>query len=222
MDFFKIGSGEITNYPLLKKISSKGLPIVLSTGMSNLTEIDSALKVLVNNGIYKKKITLLHANTEYPTPYSDVNLMAIKTLSKKFNVSVGYSDHTTGIEIPIAAVAIGAKIIEKHFTLDNSMDGPDHRASLNPNELKDMVKGIRKIEKALGNGIKQPSKSEIKNIKIARKSIVASCEIQKGEKFSSKNITTKRPGNGISPMKWDYIIGKIAKRHFFKDDLIKF
>jgi N,N'-diacetyllegionaminate synthase len=221
LDFYKIGSGEITNYPYLKKIASKGLPTVLSTGMSNLTEVDEALELLMEFGLEKDQITLLHANTEYPTPYKDVNLNAMQTLKEAFKVKVGYSDHTLGIEVPIAAVSLGAKVIEKHFTLDSTMDGPDHKASLEPDELKAMVKAIRNIEKALGEGIKQPSASEKKNLTIARKSIIAACEIKKGEIFTKKNITTKRPGTGISPMRWNEILGMTASKDFTKDDLIE-
>jgi len=218
--FYKIGSGEITNYPYLKKIASKGLPIVLSTGMSTLIEVEQALQILLDNGLKRDNITLLHANTEYPTPFQDVNLKAMLTLKKAFKTEVGYSDHTPGIEVPIAAVAMGATIIEKHFTLDKNMEGPDHKASLEPNELKAMVKAIRNIELSLGSEVKQPSNSEKKNIPIARKSIVAAKEIAVGEEFSENNITTKRPGIGISPMRWNEVIGKVAQRNYKPDDLI--
>jgi len=220
VDFYKIGSGEITNYPYLIKIASKGLPVVLSTGMTTLDEVKEAFNILISNGLNKEQISLLHANTEYPTPFHDVNLKAMLTLKDVFNVTVGYSDHTKGIEVPIAAVALGALIIEKHFTLDKNMEGPDHKASLEPDELKAMVKAIRNIELSLGSGTKQPSESEKKNIPIARKSIVAVKEIAKGEEFSENNITTKRPGVGISPMRWNEIIGKVAHVNFQPDDLI--
>jgi len=218
--FYKIGSGEITNYPYLKKIASKGLDIVLSTGMSNLGEVEAALNVLTDNGLEREQITLLHANTEYPTPYRDVNLKAMLTLKEAFKTKVGYSDHSLGIEVPIAAVAMGAQVIEKHFTLDRTMQGPDHKASLEPRELKEMVTAIRNIEKASGDGIKKPSPSESKNIAVVRKSIVAASDIKKGEIFTEKNITAKRPGNGISPMKWDEVVGTIAEKDYKKDELI--
>ncbi len=221
VELFKIGSGEITNYPYLKKIAQKGLPVILSTGMSNLSEIEGALDTLLTNGLKRDQVTLLHANTEYPTPFEDVNLNAILTLKEAFKVNVGYSDHTPGIEVPVAAVALGATIIEKHFTLDKTMEGPDHKASLEPRELKDMVKSIRNIEKVMGDGLKQPSISEKKNIPIARKSIVASCKILTGEVFSEENITTKRPGTGISPMRWNEVLGRVAQREFKPDDLIE-
>ena len=219
MPFWKIPSGEITNYPYLVKIAKTGKDIVMSTGMSEIHEIEETIKVLKENGC--GKISLLHCNTEYPTPYEDVNLKAMLTLKEKFDLEVGYSDHTNGIEVPIAAVAMGAKIIEKHFTLDRNMEGPDHKASLEPNELKQMVKSIRNIENALGDGIKKVSNSERKNIEIARKSIVAKCNIAKDEVFTTNNITTKRPGNGINPMKWNEILGKRAKRDFLEDELIE-
>jgi len=218
---YKIGSGEITNYPYLRKIALKGLPVILSTGMSNLSDVEQAIIVLLDNGLKRDQITLLHANTEYPTPFSDVNLKAMQTLKDSFKIDVGYSDHTSGIEVPIAAVAMGAIVIEKHFTLDNTMEGPDHKASLEPDELKAMVKAIRNIEKALGDGIKHPSASEKKNIPIARKSIIAACNIAKGEAFTEDNITTKRPGTGISPMRWNEIIGRTAQKDFLTDNLIE-
>ena len=221
VELFKIGSGEITNYPYLKKIAQKGLPVILSTGMSTLSEVDDAMGVMLMNGLDRDKITLLHANTEYPTPMEDVNLKAMLTLKEAFKVNVGYSDHTLGIEVPIAAVALGARVIEKHFTLDKTMEGPDHKASLEPGELKAMVEAIRNIEKAIsGSGIKEPSLSEQKNIVVARKSIVAAKTIKKGEPFSEENLTVKRPGNGISPMLWAEVIGLIAKYDFKEDDLI--
>lgn len=215
MEIFKIPSGEITNLPYLRKINSFKKDVILSTGMANLKEIREALKILKDC-----KVSILHCTTQYPTPYEDVNLKAIETLKKEFNLPVGYSDHTQGIEVPIAAVTMGAEIIEKHFTLDKNMEGPDHKASLEPEELAQMVISIRNIEKALGDGVKQPKKSEISNIEIARKSIVAKCDIKKGEIFSENNLTTKRPGSGISPMKWDEIIGKIATKDYFEDEII--
>jgi N,N'-diacetyllegionaminate synthase len=218
---FKIGSGEITNYPYLKKIALKGLPVILSTGMSNLTDVESALDVLLSNGLSRTQITLLHANTEYPTPMQDVNLKAMLTLKDAFKTKVGYSDHTLGIEVPVAAVALGATVIEKHFTLDKTMEGPDHKASLEPEELEAMVKAIRNIEKAMGDGIKRPSPSETKNMPIARKSIIASTFIKKGEVFTEQNITTKRPGTGISPMRWEDFLGRKAMKDFKPDDLIE-
>lgn len=220
LKIFKIPSGEIINLPYLRKIGSLNKKVVLSTGMSNMNEIEDALKVLTNAGTKKENITVLHANTEYPTPMEDVNLNAMLSIKEKFGVSVGYSDHTLGIEVDIAAVAMGAECIEKHFTLDNTMDGPDHKASLEPHELIAMVKAIRNIEKALGDGVKKPSKSESKNINIARKSIVASKEIKKGDTFSEDNLAVKRPGSGISPMKWDEIIGQVAKKDYAEDELI--
>lgn len=218
-DIWKIPSGEITNYPYLVEIAKTGKPIILSTGMCELHEIDAALVILKKQ--CAGEIALLHCTTEYPTPYADVNLKAMLTMKDKFGLRVGYSDHTKGIEVPIAAVAMGATIIEKHFTLDKNMDGPDHKASLEPDELKDMVDSIRNIEKALGNGIKSPTKSEEKNIAIARKSIVAKCSISAGEILTADNITTKRPGNGISPMHWNEVIGTCAVRDFVEDELIE-
>lgn len=220
MPIIKIGSGEVTNLPYLRKIAAKNKPIIISTGMANLGEVEEAINTirLVNS---KAKISLLHCTTNYPTPYEEVNLKAMRTLAAAFKLPVGYSDHTLGIEVPIAAVAMGAKIIEKHFTLDKNMKGPDHKASLEPDELKKMVVSIRNIEEALGNGIKKPSKSEEKNIKIVRKSIIANCIIKKGEIFTKNNITVKRPGNGISPMRWDEIIGQRSNKDYQKDELIE-
>ena len=218
LEIFKIPSGEITNLPYLEKIGKLKKKIILSTGMSTLNEIENALNILRENGT--KDITVLHCNTEYPTPMEDVNLNAMNTIKEKLNVEVGYSDHTLGIEVPIAAVSMGAKVIEKHFTLDKNMEGPDHKASLEPNELKQMVECIRNIEKALGDGIKNPSKSEMKNIDIVRKSIVAIKKIKKGEIFTEENIYIKRPGNGISPMKWHEVLGTIATKDYDEDDLI--
>ncbi|AZO96321.1 N-acetylneuraminate synthase [Halocella sp. SP3-1] len=219
LEIFKIPSGEITNLPYLRKIGKLKKKVILSTGMSNLGEIEAALKILRENGT--KDITVLHCNTEYPTPMKDVNLKAMLTIKEAFKVEVGYSDHSSGVEVPIAAVAMGAKVIEKHFTLDKKMLGPDHKASLEFYELKEVVKAIRNIEKALGNGIKEPSESEFPNIEIARKSIVAKCNIRKGETFSENNLTVKRPGNGISPMRWDEMIGEIARRDYREDELIE-
>jgi N,N'-diacetyllegionaminate synthase len=220
LQIFKIPSGEITNLPYLRHIGSLGKKVVLSTGMSNLEEVGNALNILINAGTSKDNITVLHANTMYPTPMEDVNLNAMLTIQKEFGVDIGYSDHTLGIEVDIAAVAMGASCIEKHFTLDKTMDGPDHKASLEPEELKAMVDAIRNIEKALGNSEKKSSPSESVNIDVARKSIVASQSIKKGDKLSSKNITTKRPGTGINPMKWDEIIATSAKKDYRMDDPI--
>lgn len=219
MDIFKIPSGEITNYPYLKKIGSLRKKVILSTGMSFESEIEDAINVLRKNGT--SDITVLHCNTEYPTPIDNVNLKAMKTIERNLNVKVGYSDHTLGIEIPIAAVAMGATVIEKHFTLDKNMEGPDHRASLEPDELKEMVKCIRNIECALGSGIKEPSESEKKNINIARKSIVAKKAIKEGAIFTEDNLTCKRPGSGMSPMMWEDVLGKIATQDFKEDEMIK-
>jgi len=220
LKIFKIASGEITNLPYLRHIGSLDKKVLLSTGMSQLGEVGNALDILINAGTSKDNITVLHANTMYPTPMEDVNLSAMLTIQKEFGVDIGYSDHTLGIEVDIAAVAMGASCIEKHFTLDKTMDGPDHKASLGPEELKSMVSAIRNIEKALGSSEKKPSPSETVNIDVARKSIVASQSIKKGDKLSSKNITTKRPGTGISPMKWDEIIGTHAKKDYRMDDPI--
>ena len=218
---FKIPSGEITNLPYLRAIGSLNKKIIMSTGMADIREVEDALNVLIDSGTKKTNITVLHANTEYPTPFEDVNLKAMETIARELNIKVGYSDHTLGIEVPIAAVVMGATVIEKHFTLDKNMSGPDHKASLEPNELKNMVKAIRNIEAALGDRIKQPSKSELKNIAIVRKSIVAARQIAIGETFNENNITVKRPGTGISPMKWDEVIGMRAKRDYALDDLIE-
>ena len=221
VEIFKIPSGEITNYLLLKEIGSYGKEIILSTGMADLGEIEDALEVLTTAGTPKEKITVLHCNTEYPTPYEDVNLRAMLTIKEAFKVKVGYSDHTLGIEIPVAAVALGACVIEKHFTLDKNLPGPDHRASLEPEELKAMVRAIRNVEKALGSGIKKPSPSELKNLPIARKSIVARRAIKKGEIFTEENLTVKRPGTGISPMRWNEVLGRKAPRDFKQDEMIE-
>lgn len=219
MDFWKVPSGEITNLPYLEAIAKTGRDVVMSTGMCNIQEIKDAVKVLEENGT--RNISLLHCNTQYPTPFKDVNLKAMLHISRETNKSIGYSDHTLGIEVPIAAVALGANIIEKHFTLDKNMEGPDHKASLEPSELKAMVNAIRNIEVALGNGIKEMTVSEMQNVTVARKSIVALKTIKAGETFTEENITTKRPGNGISPMLWYDVIGKIAKREFVEDELIE-
>lgn len=218
-DIWKIPSGEITNYPYLVEIAGTGKDIILSTGMSTLQEVDDALAVLQKNGA--GRITLLHCTTNYPTPMEDVNLKAMLTLKDTFNCPVGYSDHTRGIEVPIAAVALGAEVIEKHFTLDRSMEGPDHKASLEPDELAAMVKAIRNIEKALGDGVKEPSASEKPNIAVARKSIIAAADIRAGEILTVENLTTKRPGTGISPMRWEEVLGTRAVRDFEEDELIE-
>jgi len=218
----KVPSGEITNLPYLRKVATLFPEVILSTGMATITEIKDAVKVLTDNGISKDKITILHCNTEYPTPMEDVNLKAMLHIQRELGVPVGYSDHTLGIEVPIAAVALGATVIEKHFTLDKTLPGPDHKASLEPEELKAMVMAIRNIEKAIGgSGLKEVSKSEAKNKPIARKSIVATKTIKKGDLFSVENLTVKRPGTGISPMQWDEVIGKTAKKDFKEDDLIE-
>lgn len=221
MDYYKIPSGEITNLPYLRKIASKHRPVILSTGMCEVKEVEAALQVLEQGGVKRSDIIVLHCNTEYPTPMADVNLRAMDDLRRSLGVEVGYSDHTKGIEVPIAAVALGATVIEKHFTLDKTMEGPDHKASLEPDELKAMVDAIRNIEQALGDGHKHVSPSERKNMDIARKSIVAARDIRKGEVLTEENITTKRPGNGISPMRWDSVIGTTAIRDFGYDELIE-
>jgi N-acetylneuraminate synthase len=221
LSMVKIPSGEITNLPYLRKAAELFSEVIISTGMSNMNDIEQAINVFLKAGINKNNISILHCNTEYPTGMKDVNLHAMKTIEEKFKTKVGYSDHTLGVEVPIAAVALGAKIIEKHITLDRSLPGPDQLASLEPHELKFMVDSIRNIELAIsGSGEKIPSISERKNIEIARKSIVAKVNIFKGEVFSEKNLTTKRPGNGLSPMQWDNVIGKTANKNFNEDDLI--
>lgn len=221
LDLWKIPSGEITNYPYIRKIAQHGQPVILSTGMCEMKEIADAVRVLKEFGLTKEKITILHCNTEYPTPMSDVNLRAMNDIKDTFGVEVGYSDHTMGIEVPIAAVAMGATVIEKHFTLDRTMNGPDHKASLEPNELKDMVAAIRNIELALGSNHKHVTASEQKNIAIARKSIVAATNIRKGELFTENNLTVKRPGTGITPMRWNEVIGLMATKDYQSDDLIE-
>ncbi len=221
LDLVKIPSGEITNYPYLKLAAKLFDRVILSTGMSTMEDISAAVQVFLEKGISIEDITILHCNTEYPTPFEDVNLKAMLYIGDKLGTSIGYSDHTLGIEVPVAAVALGATMIEKHFTLDKTMEGPDHIASLEPKELKNMVTAIRNIEKSIsGSGIKEPSASEMKNIAIARKSIVASKTIAKGDILTEENITTKRPGSGINPMKWNEIIGRTAQRDYFTDDLI--
>lgn len=219
MEIIKVPSGEITNYPYLKEVGKTGKRVILSTGMSTLDEVKAAIEVLRDNG--SKEIDVLHCNTEYPTPFEDVNLRAMLTLKEELGVPAGYSDHTLGIEVPIAAAALGAVIIEKHFTLDRNMEGPDHRASLEPGELEQMVKALRHVEEALGNGEKKPSPSEEKNIAVARKSIVAAKDIKMGEVFTEENLTAKRPGNGINPMRWEEVLGKKAIRDFAEDELIE-
>ena len=220
LEVFKIPSGEITNLPYLRHIGSLNKRVILSTGMANLGEIEAAINVIIQAGSNRKNITILHANTEYPTPMKDVNLKAMVTIGNAFNTNYGYSDHTLGIEVPIAAVALGASIIEKHFTLDKNMPGPDHRASLEPHELISMIQAIRNIEQALGSTVKKPSPSEAKNKSIARKSLVAKTSIKEGEFFTEENLTIKRPSTGISPMRWDEVIGTKAVNNYQEDDLI--
>jgi len=220
LDIFKIPSGEITNLPYLRHIGRMNKEVILSTGMSDIGEIEDALDVLFESGTKKTNITVLHANSEYPTPMEDVNLRAMVTIGRAFDIKFGYSDHTLGIEVDIAAVAMGASVIEKHFTLDKTMDGPDHKASLEPHELIAMVKSIRNIELALGDSVKKTTQSEIKNKQLARKSIIAKTAIKKGEVLSEENITVKRPGNGISAMKWDEVIGCKALKDYNIDELI--
>jgi len=220
LPIFKIPSGEITNLPYLKHIGSLKKKVILSTGMADMGEIEDALDVLYDAGTPKDDITVLHANTMYPTPMEDVNLKAMVTIGNTFDIAYGYSDHTLGIEVDIAAVAMGASCIEKHFTLDKTMEGPDHKASLEPYELKAMVKAIRNIELALGSSVKKPTPSETPNIKVARKSIVANTDIKKGEIFTEDNLSIKRPGDGICPMRWDEIVGSIASKDYKEDELI--
>lgn len=215
---FKLPSGEITNYPYLVRLAKTNKPVIMSSGMATVEDIESAIEVLTRNGL--EDLSLLHCTTEYPAPFEEVNLKAIEYLKNKFGLKIGYSDHTKGIEVPIAAVAMGAEIIEKHFTLDKNMEGPDHKASLEPDELLLMVKAIRNVELAIGDGLKRPSKSEIKNKAVARKSIVAQKRILKGETFTEDNLTTKRPGTGISPMLWNEVIGQVAQKTFEVDELI--
>ena len=221
MGLWKIPSGEITNYPYLRKIAQYKEPVILSTGMCELSDIEAAMNVLLDFGVQKEQITILHCNTEYPTPFADVNLKAMLEIGEKFGVQIGYSDHTKGVEVPIAAVALGATVIEKHFTLDKNMEGPDHKASLEPDELKAMVSAIRNIEQALGSGHKTISESERNNIEIARKSIVAARPIEAGELLTEENLTVKRPGNGISPMRWNEVVGTRAVQSFNEEDPIQ-
>lgn len=217
----KIPSGELTNLPLLRYMTRLGMPVILSTGMASLGDIEAALQVIEHSGTPRELVTILHCTTEYPAPIDEVNLRAMVSLKHAFGLDVGYSDHTRGIEIPLAAVALGATVIEKHFTLDRNLPGPDHQASLEPHELKAMVDGIRNVERALGDGIKRASASELKNRAIARKSLVASRAIRAGEAFSADNLTAKRPGTGISPMRWDDVLGRQARRDFERDELIE-
>lgn len=221
LGLWKIPSGEITNYPYLKQIALKKEPVILSTGMCDMTDIDNAIQVLLKFGVTKEQITVLHCNTEYPTPMHDVNLNAMKAIADKFEVNIGYSDHTKGIEVPIAAVALGATVIEKHFTLDKTMEGPDHKASLEPQELIAMTTAIRNIEMALGSGEKKATSSEINNKSVARKSIVASQYIQVGDVLTESNLTVKRPGTGISPMLWENVLGTKATKSYQPDELIE-
>jgi len=221
LELIKIPSGEITNLPFLRHVARCAKPVILSTGMATLGEIEAAITVLEAGGVPRGRITVLHCNTEYPTPFEDVNLRAMQNLHRALGVAVGYSDHTAGIEVAIAAVALGATVIEKHFTLDRRLPGPDHQASLEPQELTAMVSAIRNIEKSLGDGIKRPSASEAKNRPIARKSLVAASAIRAGQPFTETNVTTKRPGSGISPMRWDEVMGRKAARDFQPDELIE-
>lgn len=219
MDYWKVPSGEITNLPYLEKIGGTGKKVILSTGMSELYEIRAALDILEKNG--SGEIIILQCNTEYPTPFADVNLLAMKQMEGVFHKRVGYSDHTQGIEVPIAAAALGARVIEKHFTLDRNMEGPDHRASLEPDELAAMVQAIRNVEKALGDGKKRRTPSERHNAELVRKSIVTSAPVKAGERFTVDNVTVKRPGTGVSPMEWHSVLGKQAKRDYESDELIE-
>lgn len=221
MPYMKVPSGEITNYPYLKRIGEQNMNVIISTGMSTLDDVRECLDLIISSGTDKNKITLLHCTTEYPAPLQDVNLKAMLTLKDTFGVNVGYSDHTKGIEISIAAAAMGATVIEKHFTLDKNMEGPDHVASLEPNELAEMVRCIRNVDLAMGDGVKQIVSSEEKNIVIARKSILAAHDINEGEIFTDENLIVKRPGNGINPMRWNEVVGRKAKRKFSKDELIE-
>jgi N,N'-diacetyllegionaminate synthase len=221
MPFNKIPSGEVTNLPYIRRIGEIGLPVILSTGMCSLIEIEAAIEVLMKAGLNRSMITVLHCTSSYPAPFTDLNLKAISTIKEKFNVAVGYSDHSLGIEIPIAAVALGATVIEKHLTLDKSMPGPDHIASIEPHEFKQMVEAIRNIESSLGDGDKRPVDSELKNVEIVRRSIVAKSTIQKGEMFSEVNLSCKRPATGMSPMLWDSLIGKVSTKDYSADDLIE-
>lgn len=221
MPFWKVPSGEITNFPYLRKVGQTRAPVVLSTGMATMAEIAAAIDVLVRFGTTREQITLLHCTSQYPAPKNEINLCAMRAMREKFGLAVGYSDHTQGVEIPVAAVAMGAVVIEKHLTLDRNMDGPDHRASLEPNELKTMVDYIRNVEAALGDGLKKPTRSEIPNIEIARKSIVAAVSIKKGEVLSEQNLAVKRPAAGMSAMEWESVLGKVAKRNFAEEEPIE-
>ncbi len=221
LQLWKVPSGEITNLPFIKKIGSLKRPVLLSTGMATMGEIESAIEILEQSGTSRDQITVLHCTTDYPASIDEINLRAMVTIGEAFKVKFGYSDHSEGIEIPLAAVAMGATVIEKHFTLDKSMKGPDHKASLEPDELKMMIAGIRRIERALGDGIKRPTLGELKNKSVARKSIVAARSIKKGNIFSEKNLTVKRPGDGLSPMNWEQLIGTKADRDYQKDEQIK-
>lgn len=220
LEIFKIPSGEITNLPYLRKIGGLKKKVIISTGMADLKEVAAALKVLIGSGTKKKDITALHCTTEYPAPYADVNLWTMRTMRERFKIDIGYSDHTRGIEVAVAAVALGASIIEKHLTLDKKMQGPDHHASIEPDEFCALVRAVRNIERAMGSSIKRASPSELKNRFVIRKSIVASSSIKKGELLSEDNITTKRPGTGLDPMAWDRVIGSAARKDFRKEDLI--
>lgn len=221
LDIFKIPSGEITNLPYLRKVGNLRKKVIMSSGMAYMREIGKALDVLMSSGTAKRDITVLHCTSDYPARPEEVNLSAMRAIKERFNINVGYSDHTPGIEVAIAAAALGASVIEKHFTIDKKMSGPDHKASLEPAELARMVMAIRNVEKAIGDGVKKPLLSEFENRKVARKSILASRDIRKGEVFSEENITVKRPGTGMSPMRWGDLIGKAAKKHFLKDEMIK-
>lgn len=220
MGLWKVPSGEITNLPYLEFIGKCNEPVILSTGMSTMEEIEAAINVLVKSGVEKNKITVLHCNTDYPTRFEDVHLNAMKTIKERLGVEIGYSDHTPGVEVSVAAVALGAKVIEKHFTLDKSLPGPDHKASLDPIELETLVIQIRNVESALGRSEKIPSEREAKNISVSRKSIVAKKDIKVGEIFTKDNLTTKRPGTGINPMKWYEVLGTVAQKNYQEDDLI--
>ncbi len=221
LDRFKVPSGELTNLPYLRRIASFGKPVILSTGMATLGEIEAAIEALENSGSRREQMTVLHCTTEYPAPFDEVNLNAMQTIGNAFGVAVGYSDHTEGIAVPLAAVALGATVIEKHFTLDRSLPGPDHAASLEPGELAAMVRGIRRVEAALGSAQKRTTPSEARNRPVARKSIVAARAIAKGERFGDDNLTAKRPGTGISPMRWDEVLGRVAPRAFARDEQIE-
>jgi N,N'-diacetyllegionaminate synthase len=221
LDRFKVPSGELTNLPYLRRIGSYRKPVIISSGMASLGEIEAALNALEAAGVAREDLTVLHCTTEYPTPMADVNLRAMTSIGAAFGVPVGYSDHTVGIEVPVAAVAMGATVIEKHFTTDRSLPGPDHKASLEPQELRAMVAAIRNIEAALGDGVKRRRASEAGNVNIARKSIVAARPIRKGERMDETNLTVKRPGNGLSPMRWDDVVGRMAERDYAADELIE-